>query len=328
MIRLIIDCDPGNGIAGANVDDGLALALALAAPEISLELITTVAGNTPSEVGYGVACDFARRFAPGLKVARGASRALIEPAAPWREHLDRKVDEVGLRHLWNGVPIPGHTATEPPMAVHQMSELICNNPGEITLVAIGPLTNIALAMQCYPQLAGLVKQIVIMGGAFNVDGYLKDTNFGIDPEAAHAVLTSGADIVLVPMDVTIQTLMTHRDLDLLAAATSPLGRYLVDTMRPWMDFSMQTRRLPGCWIHDVLTVAWLLEPGLATAVTDNVAISLSGIGRGKSFRCGPQSLRLAVNVSPPSSAPVTILQTVDNQGLLALIQRHISRFAC
>ena len=72
MIRLIIDCDPGNGIAGANVDDGLALALALAAPEISLELITTVAGNTPSEVGYGVACDFDRRIAPGLNVARGS----------------------------------------------------------------------------------------------------------------------------------------------------------------------------------------------------------------------------------------------------------------
>ena len=327
MKRVIIDCDPGNGIAGANVDDGLALALALAAPNISLELITTVAGNTPSDMGYSVACDFAQRFAPGLEVARGASRALVEPASPWREHLDGKVDKVGLRHLWNGVSAPAQLAPAPPMAIHKMSELICNNPGQITLIAIGPLTNIALAMQIYPQMAGLVKQIVIMGGAFNVEGYLKDTNFGIDPEAAHAVLNSGAEIVLVPMDVTTQTLMTHQDLDRLAAVQTPLSRYLTRTLRPWMDFSMQTRQLPGCWIHDVLTVAWLLDPSLATTIRDNVEISLYGVSRGKSFRCGPQSLRLGVNIPTPRSGPVTILQSVDNQKLLALIERYIGSFS-
>lgn len=325
MKRLIIDCDPGNGIAGANVDDGLALALALAAPEISLELITTVAGNTPSEVGYSVACDFASRFDPAIVVARGASRALIEPAAPWREHLDGKVDSVALRHLWKDIATPPAAANGSPLAIHKMGELICNNPGEITLVAIGPLTNVALAMQLYPQMASAVKEIVIMGGVFNVEGYLKDTNFGIDPEAADAVLNSGAKIVLVPMDVTTQTMMTHQDLDALAAVGSSLGRFLVETMRPWMDFSMQTRGLPGCWIHDVLTVAWLLEPTLAVSTEDYVSISLSGMSRGKTFRCGPQSLRLAVNVPPPQGKPITLLQTVDNQALLALIKRYIQQ---
>ncbi|WP_039899465.1 nucleoside hydrolase [Cedecea davisae] len=327
MKRLIIDCDPGNGVAGANVDDGLALALALAAPEISLELITTVSGNTPSEVGYAVASDLIARLGMSVEVARGASRALIEPSAPWREHLDHKVDKVGLRHLWNGVSAPQINAATAPLAVHKMGELICNNPGEITLIAIGPLTNVALALQLYPQMAAAVKEIVIMGGVFNVEGYLKDTNFGVDPEAAHAVLTSGANIILVPMDVTTQTMMTHQDLDKLATCNNRLSDFLVETIRPWMDFSMQTRNLPGCWIHDVLTVALLLEPALVSGVEDYVDVSLSGLSRGRTLRYGPENLRLTVNVEPPRGKPVMILQTVDNEALLALIDKNIRQFS-
>ncbi|MBU4682128.1 nucleoside hydrolase [Cedecea davisae] len=327
MKRLIIDCDPGNGVAGANVDDGLALALALAAPEISLELITTVSGNTPSEVGYAVASDLVARLGMSVEVARGASRALIEPSAPWREHLDHKVDKVGLRHLWNGVSAPQINAATAPLAVHKMGELICNNPGEITLIAIGPLTNVALALQLYPQMAAAVKQIVIMGGVFNVEGYLKDTNFGVDPEAAHAVLTCGAKIILVPMDVTTQTMMTHQDLDKLATCDNRLSDFLVATIRPWMDFSMQTRNLPGCWIHDVLTVALLLESTLVNGVEDYVDVSLSGLSRGRTLRYGPENLRLTVNVEPPQGKPVTILQTVDNEALLALIDKNIRQLS-
>lgn len=327
MKRLIIDCDPGNGVAGANVDDGLALALALTAREITLELITTVSGNTPSEVGYAVASDLIARLGMSVEVARGASRALIEPSAPWREHLDHKVDKVGLRHLWNGVSAPQINAATAPLAVHKMGELICNNPGEITLISIGPLTNVALALQLYPQMAAAVKEIVIMGGVFNVEGYLKDTNFGIDPEAAHAVLTSGANIILVPMDVTTQTMMTHQDLDKLATCNNRLSDFLVETIRPWMDFSMQTRNLPGCWIHDVLTVALLLEPALVSGVEDYVDVSLSGLSRGRTLRYGPENLRLTVNVEPPRGKPVMILQTVDNEALLALIDKNIRQFS-
>ncbi|WP_435928477.1 nucleoside hydrolase [Dryocola sp. BD613] len=328
MKRLIIDCDPGNGVAGANVDDGLALALALAAPEISLELITTVSGNTPSEIGYAVVCDLLSRLGACVEVARGASRALVEPAAPWRESLDHSVDRHGLRHLWGGIAAPDFPGSAAPLAANRIGEIICANPGEITLVAIGPLTNVALALQLYPQLAQAVKEIVIMGGVFHVDGYFKDTNFGFDPEAAHAVLTSEANIVLVPMDVTTQTQMTHQDLDILESCNNRLSRYLVDTMRPWMDYSMQTRRLPGCWIHDVVNIALLLEPKLVTWAEDYVDVSLSGLTRGVTCRYGPEHLKLAVNVAAPQGKPVNIVQSVDNKGLLSIIDHYIRRFNC
>ncbi len=325
-MRVIIDCDPGNGIPGANIDDGLALALAIAAPQISLEMITTVAGNTPVEIGYAVAKDFVQQLGVPISVYRGAARALREDPQPWREKLDHGVDQYGLRQLWADVPVPQTYQTTKPLAPEAIGELICNNPGEITLVATGPLTNVAIALQLYPQLVHAVKNIVIMGGVFNVPGYLKDTNFGLDPEAAHAVLTSGAPVTLVPMDVTTKTQMLHTDLDRLAAAENVLGRYLEKTIRPWITYSMQTRNLPGCWIHDVLTIAWLLDPSLAATTEDFLDVSLEGLTRGMTCRYGRDTLRLDVGIPEPKGTMIKILQTIDNHQLLSLIEHYIHRY--
>lgn len=320
-MRVIIDCDPGNGIPGANVDDGLALALALSAPEIHLEMITTVAGNTASEVGYAVACNLVQELDARVPVYRGASHALLEPAAAWRERLDNAVDVNGLHTLWHGVTPPPAPVNTGPMAPLAMGELICNNPGDITLVAIGPLTNVAMALRLFPDMAQAVKRIVIMGGVFNVPGYLKDTNFGLDPEAAHIVLTSGAPITLVPMDVTTQTQMVQADLQRLTAVDNPVTRYLSRTMTPWIAYSMKTRGLPGCWIHDVLTIAWLLDPTLCESETDSLDVALQGVARGTTCRYG--KLRLNVGVPEPQGAPVQILTSIDNARLLALIERYL-----
>lgn len=322
-VRVIIDSDPGNGVPGANIDDGLALALAIAAPQISLEMISTVSGNTPAEVGYAVACDLVQRLGISLPVWRGASRAMLETSGPWRERLDNSVDHYGLRHLWRGVPGPEPCQAAAPMAAYAMGELICNNPGEITLVATAPLTNIAMALQLYPEMTRAVKRIVIMGGVFQVSGYIKDTNFGMDPEAAHTVLTCGAPITLIPMDVTTQTQMVHADLDRLTRVNNVLSRYLEQSIRPWITYSMRTRTLPGCWIHDVLAVAWLLDPSLATVTEDYVDVSLEGITRGMSCRYGRDNLRLKVGIPAPDGKPVQILQSIDNNRLLALIEHYI-----
>lgn len=110
MKRIIIDCDPGNGIAGANVDDGLALALAIASPYFMLELITIVAGNTPANVGYRVARYMMNCLGLNIPVRKGEDKALIEPDQPWREVLDGKVHELNLTYLWQNV-------SEPPFVV-------------------------------------------------------------------------------------------------------------------------------------------------------------------------------------------------------------------
>ena len=325
-MRVIIDCDPGNGVPGANIDDGLALALAIAAPQITLEMITTVAGNTPVEIGYAVAKALVRQLDIPVPVYRGAARALREDPQPWREKLDRGVDRAGLRQLWSDVPAPPTCQAAQPLAPQAIGELICSHPGEITLIATGPLTNVAIALQLYPEIVHTVKNIVIMGGVFNVAGYIKDTNFGLDPEAAHAVLTSGAPVTLVPMDVTTKTQMLHRDLDRLTSVKNGLSRYLAQTVRPWIAYSMQTRNLPGCWIHDVVTVAWLLDPTMATTTEDYLDVSLEGITRGMTCRYGRDGLRLDVGIPEPQGATVRILESIDNTHLLALLEHYIHRY--
>jgi len=326
MKRLIIDCDPGNGIAGANVDDGLAIALAMAAPSLSLEMITTVAGNTPSAVGYSVAQDLMQRTGQTIPVVKGADAALCEPAAPWREVLDKRVYTSQLGHLWNGVRRPDHFEPPSQEAADAIGQLICANPGQITLVAIGPLTNVALALQRYPQMAQAVQEIAIMGGVFALDDYIKDTNFGIDPEAAHQVLTSGANITLVPMDVTSQTMMTHRHLDRIAQLHTPLAEFVTETLRPWIDYSMQTRRLPGCWIHDALVVAWLIDRRVASVADYYVDVELRpGMTRGKSWRFSPP-LRLNVAIGEPEGRPIHVLKSVDNALLLSMLETSLANY--
>ncbi|MEQ4676085.1 nucleoside hydrolase [Providencia vermicola] len=324
-MRVIIDCDPGNGIAGANVDDGLALALAIAAPEIQLDMITTVSGNTPSRVGYNVASHLVRLLKENIPVYRGASSALVEASAPWREQLDNGAQRAQLTHLWDSLPSVPVLPESIPEAALRIGKWVCENPKQITIIAIGPLTNIAMAMQLFPEFAENVAEIIIMGAVFNVPGYVKDTNFGLDPEAAHAVLNSGANITLVPMDVTVQTQMVHSDLDRFAELASPLSQFLVSTLRPWIDYSRATRQLEGCWIHDVLTVAWLLDKSVVTYELQQVDIELQGALRGKSYRLEP--LRLRVGIPALKTKPIRVLQSVDNQKLLALIFQTIKSYS-
>lgn len=324
MKRLIIDCDPGNGIAGANVDDGLALALALGSQAISLELITIVAGNTPSDVGYNVAKDLTDRLGIDVPVVQGAACALVEPSAPWRDALDNRIQDNKLGYLWDDVRRPAKAVAPDREAADAIGELICANPGKITLVAIGPLTNVALALARYPEMAEAVQEIAIMGGVFALDNFIKDTNFGLDPEAAHQVLTSGANITLVPMDVTTQTMMTHQDLDRIARFDTPLAKFITGTVRPWLDYSMQTRHLPGCWIHDALVVAWLLNPGIATAADYFVDVELRpGQTRGKSWRYR-QPLAVSVGTGEPAGGLIHVLKTVDNNMLLVMIEQAMA----
>lgn len=328
MKRIIIDCDPGNGIAGANTDDGLAIALALASPELSLELITTVAGNTPSETGARVAKDLLTRLGLNIPVVQGATQALNEDAAPWRAMLDGRQADAVLQRLWRNVRQPADVAADGDDAAEAIGRLICDNPGEITLVAIGPLTNVATALRRYPAMAEAVAEIVIMGGVFALDDYIKDTNFGLDPEAAYEVLHCGAPVTLVPMDVTTQTMLTHQDLTRITTRDSLLSRFVRETLQPWIDYSISHRHLAGSWIHDALAVAWLIDPAVAQGSDYRVDVELrSGATRGKSWRYR-QPLRVSVAVPVDAGAPVFILQRVDNARLLTMIEQALRVSAC
>ena len=323
MKRIIIDCDPGNGIPGANVDDGIALALALASPTLSVEMITTVAGNTESDVGWQVVTSLLKTLNLNVPVYQGETEALAEPSTSWRHMFDQRLRAPSVAELWKDVPRPKPTTAPVTGAVDAIARHICRHPGEITLVAIGPLTNVARALMRYPAVARCVRDIVIMGGVFAVDDYLKDTNVGMDPEALQVVLHSGAPITLVPLDVTTRTLLTPADMLRFADINTPLARYLAETVPPWLAYSMTARHLPGCWLHDVLTVAWLLDEQVATAEKFQVGVELrEGPTRGRTWRYRPP-LRLTVGIPPNAGCLVTVLTQVDNARLVSLLERAL-----
>ncbi len=323
--RIIIDCDPGNGIPGANTDDGLALALALGSPSLSIEMITTVSGNTPCETGAQVVNDLLARCRLDIPIFQGAKAALYEPMAAWREQLDHRVHELSLEYLWKDTQTPTLMASCEGNAAQKIAERVCANPGSITLLCLGPLTNIAEALLRYPQMADAVAEIVVMGGAFCLDDYIKDTNFGFDPEAAAIVLHSRAKVTLVPMDVTVNTLLTPTDLNKMTASGTSLALFIRETMTPWITYSMLSRGLTGCWIHDALVVAWLLDPNVATVDDFRVGIELRpGITRGMSWRYRPP-LRVSVGIVENAGTSVSILTSVNNQRLLELLAQALNR---
>ena len=217
MRKIIIDCDIGNGIAGANVDDGLALALALVSPEIEVKAVTTVSGNVLNYKACLVAKRFLQASGYDVPVYCGSFRALKEPTQKWRERLDHGVEKQGLKYLW------------------QDEEEFLR-------------TNLALLLTKYPEVQDKIQGIVLMGGCFNVKNYLKDTNFGLDPEAAKIVLDSSVPCTMAPFDTTTTTLLRQEDLEEMGTYTNALSEYLYKTTKPWLAYSMKTRGIDGCWM--------------------------------------------------------------------------------
>lgn len=328
-MKVIIDCDPGNAVPGANVDDGLALALAVAAHrDLDLRAVTIVAGNTPSKTGYAAAESLLRSFGSPVPVYLGAERPLLEDPRRWREYLDRGATDPEVDQLWRDTPPPAPFRSAPDIpAAEIIGRAVTDAPGEITIVAIGPLTNIALALRLYPRMASDVARIVIMGGVFNIDGYLVDTNFGFDPEAAAIVLGSGAAVTLIPMDVTTKTMLTHTDLDGLERIDNTISRALAPTLRPWVTYSAASRKISGMWIHDVVAVALLLDPTLGNLQKRSVSVDLAiGPSRGRTARWTPGTLntRGVQRFSEPPA--IDVLMNIDNTRLLQLITTHLGSF--
>lgn len=329
MKRLIIDCDPGNGVPGSDVDDGIALALAFAArAEVSVEAVTVVSGNTSLETGYRVARDFTSRFGPDVPVVAGAARALVEEPERWVRHRQRDWVPSSVMGAWDGVDPPAEFPR--PLsddAAGVIIELVARNPGEITLVAVGPLTNVAHALQRRPEIASELAELVIMGGAFNVPGMLQELNFAMDPEAADLVMGSGANITLVPFDVTSTTSLTVDDMKRWDPEPNLLSRYLTDTVTPWIRFCEFGSDVAGCNLHDPLAIAYLLDPTLCEVEYLSVGVDLKGVySRSRPIAWKPGHVRLAEGLALPERRAIRVVKAADNDRLVDLVIDVVSQW--
>ncbi len=257
--RVIIDSDPSAGIPAADVDDVLALAYAVGEPELELAGVTVVAGNVELPEGVASALQVLEALGrPDVPVVAGAAGPLVRDRREVAEFLRVRRDDALARALWRDVPRP--VPARPP-ASGRAAEFIANAvtgaPGAITLVAIGPLTNVALALLLEPQVARSVREIVLMGGhagGGDPGAGAVEFNLANDPEAAHVVFRSGAPVVMVGLDVTTRTHLTLENLHAATASGTAAASFVRRLAEPWIRLVGARRGLPGCWLHDPLAV--------------------------------------------------------------------------
>jgi inosine-uridine nucleoside N-ribohydrolase len=266
MQRILLDTDPG-------IDDALALFLALASPEVQLEAITTVNGNVGvvSTTRNALSLlEFLGRT--DIPVARGSDRPLL------RHHTNAA--HVHGDNGLGGVQLPGpHIQPVAQHAVDMIIERILAAPGEITLVPIGPLTNIALAVRREPRIAQQVREVVIMGGALRVPGNVTpgaEFNIYVDPEAAHIVFHAGWPLRLVALDVTMQARLLRSQVDALAQTQSRVGSLIQQMLAYYFDVFGPRYSVTEFHMHDPLCFASAFQPDLLTWQPAYVDVELEG----------------------------------------------------
>jgi inosine-uridine nucleoside N-ribohydrolase len=275
--HLLIDSDPG-------IDDALAILLALRSPDARVEAITTVAGNVAADR----ATANARRI---LAVAAPDPPPLLAEGAP--APLKRALVTAGHVHGQDGLgnlerfvePDGRPRYPEPVHAIEMRSgpELILDAAdrwrGDLTIVALGPLTNLALALQQDPRRLGRAGRIVVMGGAIAVPGNITaaaEFNFYVDPEAAAAVLDAGLPVELIPLDVTRRVVLAQAALtDRLRRCSDRVARFILDFTLHGFAFGDE-REGGGIVLHDPLAMAVALDPSLVAFEAACVEVECEG----------------------------------------------------
>ncbi|HLZ62313.1 MAG TPA: nucleoside hydrolase [Ktedonosporobacter sp.] len=289
MRRIILDTDPG-------IDDALALFLALASPEVELVAVTTVSGN--------VGVDQTTRNALALLALTG--RTDIPVACGSSLPLVRQPVDAAYVHGLNGIgevilpapdvePISQH-------ATDLIIEKILQNPGQISLVAIGPLTNVALAVRREPRIAQLVREVVIMGGAVREPGNVTpaaEFNIYADPHAAHIVFHAGWPIRLVSLDATHRANLARTEIEAFTQQGGKVKSFIQQALAYYFDSFGSRYNITQFHMHDPLCLAAAFQPDLITWEPAYVDVELAGtltLGETVAYFRGPQAPNAQVSV--------------------------------
>lgn len=263
--KVIIDTDPGT-------DDAIAILLALNSPELDVRALTVVPGNVTAEQGLKNA----------LTLASLANRCDIAIAGGAQHPLFQKLTTAEFWHGANGladVPTPpSKCKPDPRFGPDLIIQLIHDNPHQITLVPIGPLTNIALALLKDPSIVPLVKEVILMGGSIsggNVNA-AAEANISNDPEAAQIVFQAGWPITMVGLDVGDKTLYGHRQLDQLAKTHGPENDFLVGVFKFLLGLEVKYGSGGGTPMYDPLAVAQVIDATLLTTQSMHVDVETRG----------------------------------------------------
>ncbi len=263
MRKIIIDTDPGQ-------DDAVAILLALASPEIEVLGITAVAGNVPlalTQKNARIICELAGR--PDIKVFAGAKRPMLRELVT-AEHVHGKTGLNGPEWAEPKMPLAEGHAVQ-----FIIDTLRQQDAGTVTLCVLGPLTNIALALEQAPDITTKIQKIILMGGGFFEGGNITPTaefNIYVDPHAAKLVFGAGIPLVIMPLDVTHQALTTTKRIEAFRALGNRSGIATAEMMDFFERFDEEKYGTDGGPLHDPNVIAYLLEPDIYKGRMVNVEI--------------------------------------------------------
>ncbi len=319
--RVIYDTDPG-------VDDAMALYYALAHPSIELLGITTCYGNVTVQQATANALYLTQLAGRDIPVAQGADKPLVK-------HVEAPPDNIhgadGLGNLPTRVPTTRQA--DPRSAAQFMVDMARAHPGQVTLVPVGPLTNIALALQLEPKLAQLIKQVVIMGGSIAEHGNVSpvaEANIWNDPHAADAVLTAGFNLTLVGLDVTYQVLLPislfekiathhrHAATDTLLHAVKFYSAFYASRFAHMEDFA-------GCYGHDVMAFICLTNPELFGYETGPTRVATEGFAQGQTIMKRQSFMQYPTAGWDTDVPPIRAAMTVDLKAATSLVDTTLLR---
>lgn len=262
---VIIDADPGLGFPWADVDDNLAVALALAHEELDVRLISVVAGNTPAPEGAASISETVAKLDRSVPVALGAQKPLVKPFVSGRELLAERLKGQAGENRPESARNPPALPEHLPSALSAQIELLESSRERPDMVCLGPLTNLATLARERPDLLLRLGSVVIMGGAIDHPGNVTpaaEFNIWIDPEAAGIVFAAPVPKILVALDVTTSVEIAQAEVENALCGGSPAAQYLVEGVRSWTGIWRSARGAASFVPHDPVALSYLIDPTL------------------------------------------------------------------
>ncbi|MCF7982040.1 MAG: nucleoside hydrolase [Pseudomonadales bacterium] len=325
--KIIYDTDPG-------IDDVMALLFAHLSPAIEMVGITTGAGNSCVETTTRNALYIKERFGIPASVYKGAAEPLI--AGPKQiPHQLKVIKSEQLLHQVHGEDGIGNIHPPKPTicvdrrsAIDFIIDTVMSYPGEITLVAVGRMTNLALALIKAPEIASNIKNVVVMGGALGMLGSsgnvsaFAEANMAGDPHAADQIFRAPWPLTMVGLDVTMKTIMQERYMQHIKMNAGETGEFIYKISRQYNDFYRNVANIEGIPTHDPSAIAYVIKPDLFKTQSGMIRVVTEGIAAGQTIMV-PDDQDLSLSSDSTNTPKKYACIDVDTQGLLELYSNTI-----
>jgi inosine-uridine nucleoside N-ribohydrolase len=270
--KIIIDTDPAMGTKGGDPEDCFAIMMALNSPELEVLGITAVQGNVPVERGYSNAHYLINHFKRDIPIRSGPSNAFDDLRNKDRIWLSQREEMEQI------APIVSKPTDEED-AADFIYKTATEHSGELELITIGPLTNIAIALQRYKDFNNHIKKITMMAGAAKTPGNITPSaefNVWADPEAADEVFQSGIPLIMIPLDVCHQTRMSRDELIDIGKNDHPFCQFVKESVDPWINIRSDLISDAGLHLYDSLAMASLIDDDILSYKQAFVRTETSG----------------------------------------------------